>query len=206
MCLLTGCGGSKPAAETASTAPAADAQTKPAVAGKPRDLETYMVLVDLDAYEKKVQPAFEKYVASGETDALAELTSAAIPTLPDRKRRTEAALKLAPAVVEAKCLVRLPGIEPFQLGPGELISYLYSASDLIRDTLAARDISDVTLDYPLGEHTEIIRAADAAELRVNVRNVPVPEDASIKKQLADLLKLMDDSAQNPRHALAMVMK
>ncbi|MBM3792850.1 MAG: hypothetical protein FJW31_02050 [Acidobacteria bacterium] len=205
MWLLTACGGSKPDAEAGPAAPAA-AQPKAGAGNKPRDLETYMVLVDLDAYEKKVAPAFEKYVTSGDTEALAELTSAAIPTLPDRKQRTEAALKLAPAVVEAKCLVKLPGIEPFQLGPGELISYLYSASDLIRDTLAARDISDVTLDYPLGEHTEIIRAADAAELRVNVRNVPVPEDAGITKQLADLLKLMDDSAQNPRHALAMVMK
>jgi hypothetical protein len=118
----------------------------------------------------------------------------------------EAALKLAPAVTEAICLVRLPGIEPYQLGGSELVSYLYSASDRIREALTSKDISEEALDYPLGEHTEIIRPADAAELRVNVRTVPTPEDANLRTQLAALLKMMDAAASNSRYALALVMK
>lgn len=165
-----------------------------------------MVLIDLGLYESKIAPAFDKYVGTGDASALAQLTTEPIPDLKDRKQRLEAALKLAAPVVEAKCLIKLAGSEPYQLGAGELVSYLYSASDWLRETLTARDISDVALDYPLGEITEIIRPVDATEIRVNIRNIPMPEDAGIKKQLAGLLAMMDAAAKNPKHALAMVMK
>ncbi len=167
-----------------------------------------MVLLDLGVYEGKISPAFEKYVKTGDASGLRQIVAAGIevPELDDRKKRLEAAQKLAPAIMEAKCLVRLPGVEPYQLGAGELVSYLYSASDWLRETLTSKDISDITLDYPLGEHAEIIRPVDAAEIRVNIRNIPAPEDANIKRQLAALLSLMDDAARNPRHAIAMVMK
>ena len=167
-----------------------------------------MVLLDLGVYEGRIAPAFEKYVNAGDASGLRPLMADGVeaPQLDDRKKRLEAAQKLAPAIMEAKCLVRLPGVEPYQLGAGELVSYLYSASDWLRETLTSKDISDITLDYPLGEHAEIIRPVDAAEIRVNIRNIPVPEDANIKRQLAALLSLMDDAAKNPRHAIAMVMK
>ena len=167
-----------------------------------------MVLLDVGVYETKIAPAFEKYVSAGDASPLRRIVADGVdvPELDDRKKRLEVAQKLAPAIMDAKCLVRLPGVEPYQLGASELVSYLYSASDWLRETLTSKDISDITLDYPLGEHAEIIRAADAAEIRVNIRNIPAPEDANIKRQLAGLLSLMDDAAKNPKHAIAMVMK
>ncbi len=176
---------------------------------RPRDLETYLALVDLNVYKTRIAPAFEQYVNTGDARAVTALQrdgGGALPELTDRKKRLEAALKAAPAVVEAQCLVKLPGIAPYQLGGGELTSYLFSASDWLRETLTSKDISDVTLDYGLGEHTEIIRAADAAEIRVNVRNVPVPEDAAVKAQLTAFLAMMDAAGRNPHYALALVMK
>lgn len=165
-----------------------------------------MVLLDLGVYETRIAPALDKYVATGDRSGLEKLTPEPIPDLAERKQRLEAAFKLAAPIVESKCLVRVAGSEPYQLGGGELVSYLYSASDWLRETLTARDISDVALDYPLGEITEIIRPVDAAEIRVNIRNIPMPEDGGIKKQLAGLLAMMDAAAKNPKYALAMVMK
>ncbi len=202
---LDGCGGSSP---VTSAAPAA---TKPASvpspATRPRDLETYLVLIDVGAYKSKVAPAFDKYVDSGDTKAVRDLLPGIeVPESPDRKKRLEAALKLASAVVEARCVVRLPGISPYQLGNTELVSYLYSASDRLRETLASKDISDDTLEYPLGEHTEIIRPADTVEIRGLARNVPAPEDAGMRKQLAAFHTMLDAAGRNPNHALALVMK
>ena len=168
-----------------------------------------MVLIDFDLYRTKIAPAFDKYVNAGDASQLRALVAQGVdvPESSEKKARLEAAQKLAPAVLEAKCLVRLPGIDPYQLGGGgELVSYLYSASDWLRETLSSKDISDITLDYPLGEHTEIIRPPDAAEIRVNVRHIPAPEDAAIKKQLAALLTMMEAPEKNAKYALAMVMK
>ena len=202
---MAGCGGgpSSPGSSPASTQPALDGPQS----ARPRDLDTYLAIIDLATYKNKVAPAFERYVSTGDADALAALVpKVSLPELDDRKKRLEAALKAAPAVMEAKCLVRLPGIEPYQLGTGELVSYLYSASDWLRETLSSKDISDLTLDYGLGEHTEIIRPTDAAEIRVNARNVPVPEDPKVKAQLASFLSMMDAAAKNPNYGLALVMK
>lgn len=201
----TAAGPSSTPPATAATQTASTASNKP----RPRDLDTYMVLFDLGTYESKIAPAFDKYVSTGDTGALSELIRSggeAIPNLADRKQRFEAAQKLAGPLVEARCLVKVSGSEPYQLGPSELVSYLYSASDWLRETLTARDISDISLDYPLGELTEIIRPVDAAEIRVNVRNIPMPEDAAIRKQLAALLAMMDAAGKNPKHVLALVMK
>jgi len=203
---LEGCGGTSP---VTSPAPAAATPTTMAVSpsSRPRDLESYLVLIDIAAYKSKVAPAFDKYVDTGDAGAVqALLPGIAVPELTDRKKRLEAALKLASAVVEARCVVKLPGVDPYQLGASELVSYLYSASDRLRETLTSKDISDETLDYPVGEHAEIIRPADAAEIRGLARNVPVPEDAGIRKQLAALHTMLDDPARNRNHALAMVMK
>lgn len=165
-----------------------------------------MVLFDLGRYQSTVAPAFDKYVESGDASGVRKLTKETVPELSDRRQRIAAAQKLAGPVVEAECLVKLPGVEPYQLGGSELVSYLYSASDWLREALTARDISDVTLDYPLGEFTEIIRPIDATEIRVNVRNIPMPEDAQIKKQLANLLAMMEAAGRNSKYALAMVMR
>ena len=171
-----------------------------------------MVLIDMGVYNSKIAPAFEKYVTAGDPSAVRALLPADAPTpdlpeIDDRKKRLAAALAVSPRIVEAKCLVRAAGIEPYQLGGSTaLLSYLYGASDWLRETLTAKDISDITLDYPIGEHTEIIRPADAAEIRVYTRNIPVPEDAAIKAQLAALLKLMETAEKNPNYALALVMK
>jgi hypothetical protein len=179
----------------------------PAALAKPRDLETYMVLLDLGVYKSAIAPAFDRYISSGDAKAVRHLLpGAALPESPDRKNRLEAAQKVAPLVMESRCLVKLPGVEPYQLGGSELVSYLYSASDRLREALTSRDISEETLDYPLGEHTEIIRAEDAAEIRVNIRKVPSPEDAGLKTQLAGLLRMMDAAAGNSRLSLALVMK
>ena len=201
------CGGG---ASSTVTAPATKTEAASATTGsKPRDLETFMVLINFDLYRTKIVPAFDKYVNAGDASPLRELVAPGVevPELSEKKLRLEAAQKMAPAVLEARCLVKLPGIDPYQLGGGgELVSYLYSASDWLRETLSSKDISDITLDYPLGEHTEIIRPPDAAEIRVNVRKIPAPEDAAIKKQLAALLTMMEAPEKNPKYALAMVMK
>ena len=206
MGALASCGGaSTPVGSTAATPAGAASTVTPG--SRPRDLDTYMALIDLDVYKSKVAPAFDKYVNTGDDKAVrALLASASLPELGDKKKRLEAAIKLAPAVVEAKCLVKLPGIEPYQLGGGELVSYLYSASDWLRETLTSKDISDETLDYPLGEHAEIIRPADATEIRVYARKVPAPEDANVGKQLAALLTMMDAVSRSPHYALALVMR
>jgi len=214
VALLAGCGsvGRGKGATTGASA-SQEAASLPAKSdggapqARPRDLETYIALVDIDVYKSKVAPAFDRYVSTGETgDAAKLMPGLTLPALDTKQKRLEAALKAAPPVVEAKCLVKLAGIEPYQLGGGELVSYLYSASDWLRETLTAKDISDETLDYPLGEHAEVIRPADAAEIRVNVRNVPTPPDAGIKNQLAALLTMMDAVSRNPHYALALVMK
>jgi hypothetical protein len=202
---LDSCGGSSP---VTSPAPAA---TKPVAAPspttRPRDLETYLVLIDLGAYKSKVAPAFDEYVDSGGTKAVRDLLPGIeVPEFQDRKKRLEVALKLASAVVEARCVVKLPGIDPYQLGSAELVSYLYSASDRLRETLTSKDISDETLAYPLGEHAEIIRPADVIEIRGLAGNVPVPEDAEMREQLAAFRAMMDAAGRNPNHALALVMK
>ncbi len=208
--VLSGCGGGPAATRPPTVQPTAAAKmaaTGAATGSRPRDLETYLVLIDLGVYRSKVAPAFEKYIESGDASAVSGLMPGAkLPALAERKKRLEAALELAPTVVETKCLVKLAGIEPYQLGGTELVSYLYSASDWLRETLTSKDISDVTLEYPLGEHTEIIRATDAAEIRVNARNVPAPEDAKIKSQLAAFLTMMDAAGRNPHYAVALVMK
>lgn len=210
----TSCGGAgnSPSAAASATAATPNPEVGNQAAGpaasrpRPKDLETYMILFDLGIYESKIAPAFDKYVATGDASGLEKLTSQPVPVLANRKQRLEAAQKLAAPIVEARCLVKLPGADPYQLGASELVSYLFSASDWLRETLTARDISDVALDYPVGEITEIIRPVDAAEIRVNIRNIPMPEDAGIKKQLAGLLAMMDAAAKNPKQALAMVMK
>ena len=206
--LLSGCGGRAPGAPAKSSREVRGDPAAATPAVRPRDLETYMVLLDLAVYKSKVAPAFDKYVTFGDSAGVRELMPGVeLPRSSDRKSRLEAALKASSSVVEAKCLVRLAGVEPYQLGGGsELVSYLYSASDWLRETLTSKDVSDLTLDYPLGEHTEIIRPADAAEIRVNARNVLPPEDATIKRQLAALLTMMDAASGNPNFALALVMK
>ena len=215
--LLFSCAGDKPGSTASAPASPAAADAQPPATGsskpRPRDLETFMALIDMGIYKSKVAPAFEKYVTTGDSSALRALLPADAPNNPglpevdDRRKRLAAALAAASRIVEAKCLVRLAGIEPFQLGGSTaLVSYLYSASDWLRETLTAKDISDITLDYPIGEHTEIIRPTDAAEIRVYTRNIPVPEDAAIKTQLAALLKMMETAEKNPNYALALVMK
>ena len=213
--LLFSCAEGKPGlGEPAPASSSGAVAASPAGSSKarPRDLETFMVLIDLGVYKSKIAPAFEKYVTTGDPSAIRALLPAAAPTvdlpeIDDRKKRLVAALAVSPRIVEAKCLVRPAGIEPYQLGGSTaLVSYLYSASDWLRETLTAKDISDLTLDYPIGEHTEIIRPTDAAEIRVYTRNIPAPEDAAIKTQLAALLKLMETAEKNPNYALALVMK
>jgi hypothetical protein len=200
-------GGKTPAPTAGSTAAVQSAAGSSPASSKPRDLETYLVLIDSSIYETKIKPAFDKYVNNGEPGPVRLLLAGAVLAEDSSKpRRFEAAQRLSPAVMEAKCLVKLPGVEPYQLGPGELVAYLYSASDWLRETLTSKDISDIALDYPLGEITEIIRPTDAAEIRMYMRNVPAPEDAAIKKQHAALLTMMDAAAKNPKYALAMVMK
>lgn len=206
MAALYGCGGSSP---VASSAPAATQPPNSAAApgSRPRDLETYLVLFDLAAYKSKVSPAFDKYVDTGDTAGVRDLLPGIeVPELADRKKRAEAALKLATAVVEARCVVKLPGVDPYQLGSSELASYLFSASDRLRETVTSKDISDETLEYPLGEHTEIIRPVEIAEIRGLARNVPVPDDAAMRKQLAAFHTMMDAAGRKPDYALALVMK
>ncbi len=214
--LLLSCMGGKPgsteSAPASSEAAGVPSPTAASSKARPRDLETFMVLIDLGIYKSKIAPAFEKYVTTGDPNAIRELLPSGappvdLPEVEDRKKRLAAALAVSPRIVEAKCLVRPAGIEPYQLGGSTaLVSYLYSASDWLRETLTAKDISDLTLDYPIGEHTEIIRPADAAEIRVYTRNIPIPEDAAIKTQLAALLKMMETAEKNPNYAIALVMK
>ena len=78
------------------------------------------------AYKLKVAAAFDKYITFGDASAVRALLPAnasEMPQLSDRKKQLEAALAVSPGVVEAKCLVRLQGLDPYQLGgSGALVS------------------------------------------------------------------------------------
>lgn len=107
-------------------------------------------------------------------------------------KRTFAQGLLSSKILQVLCVPRDKGVSPEQnMGRTPLIPYLYERSEWIKDLFTSvRQVRGGTLEFSIGECTEIFTKQDLQEFNMQLDNVQPPKDIVLRKEYDNLRALL----------------